>query len=115
MKKAEIEKKLKQLKRDLEDNTTDAKNGLTKKSDDMVVILYKEVHSAAQRYAKAHDLELVLHYNDADDKTEPASFWSSANVARKMQAGACVPLYIAPGMDISLEIVAAMNDGLRTD
>jgi Skp family chaperone for outer membrane proteins len=111
-KRREVEDKIKQLKRALEDNQSEAKAVLGKKSDEQMVILYKEVQQAVARYAKANDLELVLHFNDADAKTQAAEFWSPANVARKMQAGACMPMYAAPGLDISEEIIEALNKGL---
>src|SRR5262249_46507016 len=73
-------------------------------------VLYGDVQAAARRYAQAHDLDLVLHYNDAVDARD---YWSGANLARKMQAGALMPLYAAPGMDISKEVIAALNADLR--
>ena len=66
----------------------------------------------AQRYAASQGIELVLHFNDADEKTQPAEFWSPANVARKMQAGACMPLYITQGMDISEALVGMLNSNV---
>ena len=108
-KKAEYEKWLTAYKHQLEDNTAEGKAVLGKKSDDQMVILYKEVREVAQRYAASQGIELVLHYNDADEKGEPAIFSSPANVARKMQAGACMPLVIAPGMDITDTLIGMLN------
>jgi hypothetical protein len=34
---------------------------------------------------------------------------SSGNIARKLQAGALMPLYVKPGLDISKEVVDALN------
>ena len=108
-KKTEYEKWSVQYKHQLEDNNAEAKNALGKKSDDQMVILYKEVRDEAQRYAASQGIELVLHYNDADEATQPSEFNSPANVARKMQAGACMPLYITPGMDITAALVQNLN------
>ena len=108
-KKAEYEKYLTGYKHQLEDNTAEGKAVLGKKSDEQMVILYKEVREVAQRYAASQGIELVLHYNDADEKAEPAIFHSPANVARKMQAGACMPLVFAPGMDITAELIRMLN------
>jgi Skp family chaperone for outer membrane proteins len=96
-------------KHQLEDNQAEAKAVLGKKSDEQMVILYKEVRDMAQRYAASQGIELVLHYNDADEETQKAEFWSPANVARKMQAGACMPLHVAPGMDISAALIQMLN------
>ena len=113
--KIDGEKQVRDLKRQLEDLNSEAKTTLGKKSDNQMVFLYKEVQQAAQRYAQAHDIEMVLHYNDADEKTTEAEYWSSANVARKMQAGALMPVYIAPGLDVSAEIIETLNASRRTE
>jgi Skp family chaperone for outer membrane proteins len=100
--KAEITK----LKREVEDINNEAKMVLGKKSDEQMVILYREIQDAAQRYAMAHNFELVLHYTEA---TTQADYYSAANIARKLQAGGLVPLYQVPGLDISREVVMALN------
>jgi Skp family chaperone for outer membrane proteins len=92
----------------IEDNQNEAKAAIGKKGDEQMVILYKEVREACQRYAESQGLEMVLHYNDAPLGTP--EFDSPANVARKMQAGACMPVYVANGMDISNEILKMLND-----
>ena len=56
------------------------------------------------------NFELVLHYNDALTNED---YWSPANIMRKMQAGACMPLYAMPGMDISGPIVQTLNASYR--
>jgi Skp family chaperone for outer membrane proteins len=101
-----LEKDAKKLQREREDNSASAKEELGKRSDAQMVQLYKEVMDAAQRYAVAHNFELVLHYNDALTNED---YWSPANVMRKMQAGACMPLYAMPGMDISTPVVQTLN------
>jgi hypothetical protein len=35
------------------------------------------------------------------------------NIARKVQTGALMPLYAAPGMDISVDVVNMLNYNLR--
>jgi Skp family chaperone for outer membrane proteins len=108
--KEAIQKDLTALHRKREDNSNEAKAFLGKKSDEQMVILYKEVQEAAQRYAAAHNFELVLHYNDA---VSAQDYWSAPNIMRKMQAGACMPLYCMPGMDISAQIVQTLNAAYR--
>jgi Skp family chaperone for outer membrane proteins len=102
-----IEERLKQLQRAIEDNQAAGKKALSRKQDEQLKILFNDVRTAATRYAKDHDIELVLQYSDA---VNPVEFESPQNIARKMQLGACVPLYAAPGIDISKEITAALND-----
>jgi Skp family chaperone for outer membrane proteins len=100
------EKEIKKLQREVEDIQNDAKQALAKKSDDQMVLIYKEVRDVATRYAYSHNFDMVLHYNDA---TTQADFDSPMNIARKMNAGALMPLYVANGMDISMDVVNALN------
>ncbi len=106
----ELTKKLKNLQREVQDNNENAKAYLQKKGDEQMKILYLDIMDAAQRHARAHDFELVLHYNDATNRDD----WISApNIARKLQAGALMPLYAVPGLDISKEVVDSLNYPLR--
>jgi RNA polymerase sigma factor (sigma-70 family) len=104
--KDKLEREIRVARRVLEDDQEEARRKLAKLSDEQTVALYKKVREAAARYAKAHDIELVLQYTDA---SEPDDLDSPANVQRKMQAVGCTPLYAAPGIDISKEIVAVLN------
>ena len=101
-----IEKQMRVLKRELEDLSNEAQALIGKKQDEQVVLIYREVQEAAQRVAVAHGYDMVLHYNDP---TTSAEYWSAGNIVRKMQAGACMPIYFAPGIDISADVVNALN------
>jgi Skp family chaperone for outer membrane proteins len=109
-KAAEIDRKLKDLQRKIEDNNAEAKLVLGRKTDDEMKILYMDVQEAAQRYAVSHEFDLVLHYNDAVTKED---YFSPMNISRKVQPGALMPLYAAPGLDISTEVVNMLNYNLR--
>ena len=100
------ERQLRQLKRELEDGANEAQGSISKRQDDMLVNLYKEVQDACHRISMAQGYDMVLHYNDATTSQE---YWSPMNIARKLQAGACMPLFYAPGVDISAEVVSALN------
>lgn len=102
----QIERQLKELQRQMEDNKNDAQKVLVKKQEDQLKTLYMDVRSVVERYAQAHGFEMVLHYNDA---TTTEEYWSPQNIARKMQAGALVPMYMANGLDISANIVSTLN------
>jgi Skp family chaperone for outer membrane proteins len=108
-KKPEIEKKLRQTQRKIEDNGAEAKQTLTKRSEEHTKTLYVDVEKAAKRHAAAHDLELVLHYNEVTEE----ELYSPANIARKLQAGALMPLYMAPGVDVSKQLLEALNRDLH--
>jgi hypothetical protein len=52
---------------------------------------------------------MVMHYNDA---VVPADLYNSVNIERKLQTGACMPMYLAPGMNITDTISAMLNQRL---
>jgi Skp family chaperone for outer membrane proteins len=103
----EIKQKVEKLEADLKKQTEEAKAYFAKISDKQMVGIYKDVQLAGERYAKAHDLELILHFNDA---IEEAEFDNPMNVARKMNAGGCTPLYAVRGIDVSQGVLAILND-----
>lgn len=104
----EIDRKLKQLQRDIEDNKNDAQKLVVKKQEDQLKILYMDVRGVVEKYAQAHGFEMILHYSDA---VTPDDYWSPANIARKMQIGALMPMYFANGVDVSFNIVTTLNGG----
>ncbi len=109
--KDKVDVELMNIKRAREDNSAAAgKKVLADKSDAGMVTLYIEVANAAKLYASARGIELVMHYNDALDQSE---MWSAPNIARKLQAGACIPLYFQPGMDISPQVVQMLNQSYQ--
>jgi Skp family chaperone for outer membrane proteins len=109
-KREAIEIKAKKLQRDLEDNSANAKLNLGKRSDEEMKILFVDVEEAVKRYAASHDLELVLHYNDA---IILGDYLSPPNIARKLNTPALMPLTTATGLDISKDIVDSLNYAAR--
>jgi Skp family chaperone for outer membrane proteins len=105
-KREAFEKEIKRLQREMADKTEEARTALDKKQGDLIVLVYKEVDDAVRTYARQTGIELVLHYNDAVLDTDRNS---AVNIARKMSAGACMPMYMLPTLDISQEIVNALN------
>jgi len=105
-KRDQIEKQLKELQRQIEDNKNDAQKVLIKKQEEQLKTLYMDVYNVVQRVAQAHSYDMVLHYNDAVERDD---YWSPSNIARKMNAGALVPMYYAPGIDISEYVVTTLN------
>ena len=102
----DVEAEVKKIQRELEDNSAECKLTLGKKSDEEMRILFLDVYDAAQRYASTHDLDLVMHYNDAIDRKD---YLSSQNIARKLHSGAIMPIYLASGIDISTDITEMLN------
>jgi Skp family chaperone for outer membrane proteins len=104
----EIDTTLKKMLHEREENSNAAKKIIGKKNEEQMVAIYKELRDASQKYARAHDIELMLHYNDtlSDDPDHDIPM----NVARKVQSGACMPLYAAPGIDVSKAILVILNE-----
>jgi len=105
-----IEKQVKLLDRERQDNKGDYDSALAKKGDEALKMLFMEVQDAASRYAQAHNFDLVLHFNDA---TTRERYYSPAMIQRKLTPAVCMPLYAAPGMDISQQVVDALNAAYR--
>jgi Skp family chaperone for outer membrane proteins len=104
-----IQKQLKELDRQVQDLGETAKKQLGKMRDDQAVQIYREVEEAVQHYARAYDIEMVLHFNDA---VAPADLYQPGNIERKLQTGACMPMYVAQGMNITDIISRMLNDRL---
>lgn len=109
--KGKLEAEAKAITRTMQDEADEAKNVLGKMSDDKMVEVFKKVQSATIRYATSHSFDLVLHYNDALPN-EP-EYYSPMNVARKIQAGACMPMHWTQGMDISHDVLETLNGAYR--
>lgn len=106
----QIQQEMRKLDREVQDEGENAKKYLNKYRDDVAVQIYREIHDAVQRYAAANDIELVLHYSDALNE---ADFYHPLNVQRKLASMACLPMYVAPGMDITNIIAANLNQKLQ--
>jgi Skp family chaperone for outer membrane proteins len=104
------EKEIKERKRQVEDNALEAKKVLGKRHDEGFVQLYREVEDAVKRYAVSNGYHIVLQF---DERTNPADVHSMPNIQRKLQGcvstGCCLPLYIAPGLDITQNVITTLN------
>jgi Skp family chaperone for outer membrane proteins len=108
--KGEREEKAKKIKRQIEDNSEEAKIKLSTESDQEMKIIYLDITVATQGYAVSHDLDLVLHYNDAVTKED---YVSAQSIARRLNTGGLMPLYSKQGMDISIDIVTLLNQKMH--
>jgi Skp family chaperone for outer membrane proteins len=109
------EKEIKDRKRQIEDNALEAKKVLGTRYDDQFKQLYIEVEDAVKRYAAQNGFHIVLQ---CDERILPHELHSAANIQRKLQGsastGACVPIYVAPGLDITQQVVGVLNAGAPT-
>src|SRR5262249_18465232 len=62
-----LERKLRQLTRDREDNENAVKKEVARRSGEQIKILYTEIFEVAKRYAGAHGYDAVLQYNDVTE------------------------------------------------
>jgi Skp family chaperone for outer membrane proteins len=106
----QLEAEGKELRKVIEDNKGDYQKSVGKKRQELLKILYADIEAATRRYARANDIDLVMHYHDAVTKAE---LDGAPNITRKLQLDSLMPMYTAPGMDISKEIVADLNARLR--
>jgi Skp family chaperone for outer membrane proteins len=101
----------KNIERQMQDLSDQAKRTLAKDEQEEMVIVYKEVAAAVASYAEAHDIDLVMQYNDGINDAEMNS---ANNIGRKMMTGPCTPLYYRErGMDISQDILEILNSRLK--
>lgn len=107
--KEKMQQQIRELERGVQDLGEAAKKQLGKMRDDQAVQIYREVEEAVQAYARANDIEMVMHFNDA---VVPADLYHAVNIERKLQTGACMPMYVAPGMNITDTISAMLNQRL---
>lgn len=105
----EIERKLRDLQRQVQDMKEDAANRLSKERYDVLLAIYKEIEEAVKVYARAKNLELVLHYNDAvgQDLYLPEIF------QRRLANNACIPIYSHPDLDITNQITMMLNQRVQ--
>jgi Skp family chaperone for outer membrane proteins len=90
------------------------KYALTGDYDRRFALLSQEVAEAVGRYAAANGFQIVLQYNEPPTVAER---YSPSNIQRKMEGsagtGCCIPVYVAPGLDITAPVIAQLNAGNR--
>lgn len=95
----------KRLERDIKDFEDQGKEQIKKKSDQQIKILYKEIEDATVRLAKYRNIDLVMHYNDFVNELKD----QPANIRNKFINAPLFPVYSAPGVDITDDILAMLN------
>lgn len=105
-----IEKQLKDLQRQVEDNKVEAQKAVGKRQEQQLYTLYLDVWTVANKVAQARGYDMILTYNDA---TEQKEAWSAQNIARKMQLGALFPIYYNPALDVSADVLQTLNSMVK--
>ena len=78
-----------------------------------MLTLWKDVQEGIKNYATQHGIDLVLGYGEPLAKEMLTQY---PNLNRKMQAmdhGSAVPLFVAPGADISKAVLESLNRPVR--
>jgi Skp family chaperone for outer membrane proteins len=104
--KEQLEKQMRDLQRAMQDKTEEGKKVLADMEAKQFSTIYNDVQDMAKRYALNRGIEMVMHYNDG---TTEAEVNAPMNIGRKMGQGACFPLYMAPGIDISQDVLRYLN------
>ncbi len=108
-KKEDLEKAILDRKRAMEDMDREVRNLIGKQQEEQLVQLWKEVTTHIRAYGASRGFHIVLGYGDPPDAKELDTF---PNINRKMQGmdlGGLCALHIAPGLDISDEVVQSLN------
>jgi Skp family chaperone for outer membrane proteins len=102
-------KAIRQTKHALEELEAEASKKVTKKREEQLVQLYREIEDAVKRYATAQGFTMVLQYTEP----EAAEKYTPANIQRKLagssQTGCTVPMYFHDALDISAAVIANLN------
>jgi Skp family chaperone for outer membrane proteins len=91
--------------RAIQDFEKKGRESIKKKSDQQIKILYKEIEDAVIRLAKYRQIDLVMHYNDFVDEMKD----QPANIRNKFINATLFPMYSAPGIDITKDILTMLN------
>src|SRR5579871_3446307 len=105
--KERLNQDIRLLQRDVQEEEAAARAKLAELNGKACIRVYRAVEETANRIAKAQDLELVMFYTDA---VTEADYYSPENMQHKLsQAGALMPMVVAPGMDITETVIEALN------
>ena len=107
--KESYEKYIVYARRTIEDKTKEMQQMFLKKMEDQTVQIYKEVDAVVRSQAAAQGFHVVLAYAEPIE----GDVYSLPNINRKVQGmdlgGGVCPMYFAPGLDISNNVVATLN------
>jgi Skp family chaperone for outer membrane proteins len=100
-----IAKDIKDLQRQAQDKSEEFNGMLQKHQFDQMVATYKDIQEAVAAFAKPRGIELIMHYQDG----EGPEMYMPQFFSRRMSNGACQPVYMASGMDITDEVTNMLN------
>jgi Skp family chaperone for outer membrane proteins len=97
-------------KREMEDLDNEGKKVIGKRYEEGFVQLYREVEDCIKRYAASNGFHIVLQFSEPPNLTD---LYTMRNLNRKLEGltavGASMPIYTAPGLDITANVLANLN------
>jgi Skp family chaperone for outer membrane proteins len=105
--KAAIAKDVKRLEKVLTDKSEEMREVLIKKESEQAVAVYHEIEEAIRQMAISKGMDLVSIYGDTPDEKDRNV---AKNLARKINTGASIPVYVAPGVDLTEEVLKRLNE-----
>src|SRR5262249_36569514 len=96
----------KKLAREIQDLEDEAQKKVTAEQGTIAVSVYKEIEMVVAGIARSNGLELVLCYPDA---TTPEEANLPQRVFQKLSAPAALPIYYAPNLDITDQVITTLN------
>ena len=101
-----IAKDIKDLNYQAQSKSEEFNAQLQKHQFDQMVNTYKDIQEAVAAFSRSRGLELVMHYQDG----EGTEMFIPQFFSRRMSNGACQPIYMAGGMDITEPVTKMLND-----
>jgi Skp family chaperone for outer membrane proteins len=105
--KLALKKEVKRLERDISEKGEEMRDVLIKKESEQATGVFREIEDAIHQVAKSRGMDLVLVYGDTPDEKDRNV---AANLARKINTSACIPLYVAPGTELTDEVLKRLNE-----
>jgi Skp family chaperone for outer membrane proteins len=109
-KREQLSSDLKKMEYDIKTLKDKGQKDVVRKEAIQFKLIYRDVEVAVEKYAKAYGIELVMHYNDfvGDKKDTPE------NARNKLGYAPLFPVYSAPGIDVTRDILSNLNAAYQT-
>jgi Skp family chaperone for outer membrane proteins len=105
--KKAIEKEIRRLQSILTERGEEMREELIKRESEQAVGVFHDIEDTIRLVAVSKGMELVSVYGDTPDLKDRNL---PANLARKINSSASIPLYTAPGVDLTEEVVKCLNE-----
>ena len=99
------------IERRLGDNRRHIEKTIRKQHDEQMAAIFKEVCEFAAAQAAKRGCHLIFGFSNPDGTVTPA-IKNITPIMQAMNQGGLVPLYMAAGVDISKDVVNALNAGI---